>query len=91
MQIVVVLSLAALLITIWFIKVARIEKEVKLIAHNMNQEFMFGIQNAAALLSPNNASAINLARILSFSLDDNDLHFPKIESKVSTIFLSVLS
>ncbi|KAH6837407.1 hypothetical protein C2S53_010809 [Perilla frutescens var. hirtella] len=81
--IVVVLSLAALLITIWFGKVARIEKDVKFVSNNFNQEFISVIQNAAAFFSPNNASAINLARLLSFSLDDNDLHyFTNIQSKV---------
>ncbi|XP_057773669.1 uncharacterized protein LOC130992939 [Salvia miltiorrhiza] len=81
--ILVVLCLAALLITIWFNKVASIEKEVKLIAHSSHQHFISEIHNAAAFFSPNNASAINFARILSFSLDNNnDLHFPNIESKV---------
>lgn len=89
-QIVVALSLAALLITIWFNKVAKIEKEVKLLAHNINQEFISEISNAAALFSPNNASSINLARILSFSLQNNDSQFSNIESKVvvMTFFFS---
>ncbi|KAH6814336.1 hypothetical protein C2S51_023354 [Perilla frutescens var. frutescens] len=88
---VVVLCLAALLITIWLSKVARIEKDVKFIANNFNQEFTSVIQNAAALFSPNNASAINLARTLSFSLDDNDLHFPNIQSKVVSALFQACS
>ncbi|XP_042047743.1 histidine kinase CKI1-like [Salvia splendens] len=80
--ILVVLSLAAVLVTLWFNKVVPIEKEVKLIAHNINQDLISQIHNAAAFFSPNNASAVNIARILSFCLDDNDPQLTNIESKV---------
>lgn len=85
----VVLSLAGLLIPLWINRLARIENEVKLIAHNTNQELFSGIQKLATLLSPINASAINLVRVLSSSLDENDLQFPKIESKVGVYIISV--
>lgn len=86
-----VLSLAALLITIWFEKVSKIEEEVKLLSHNIDQEFISEIHNAAAFYSPNNASSsINLGRILNLSLDGNDLRFPDIVSKVVMLSLSFL-
>ncbi|XP_057789986.1 histidine kinase CKI1-like [Salvia miltiorrhiza] len=91
-MILVVLSLAGLLITIWFNKVATVEKEVKLIAHNIHQHFISEIHNAAAFFFPNNASAINFARILGFSLDNNNnLPFPNIESKVAPALFQAFS
>ncbi|KAI3449996.1 hypothetical protein Pfo_006661 [Paulownia fortunei] len=87
----VVLSLAGLLIPLWIKRVARIENEVKLIAHNTNQELLFGIQKTATLFSPINASAINLVRVLSSSLDQNDRQFSKIESKVASTLFQALS
>lgn len=82
-----VLSLAAVLVTLWFNKVVPIEKEVKLIAHNINQDLISQIHNAAALFSPNNASTVNIARILSFCLDNNDPQLTNIESKVALVYL----
>lgn len=82
-----VLSLAAVLVTLWFNKVVPIEKEVKLIAHNINQDLISQIHNAAAFFSPSNASAVNIARILSFCLDNNDPQLTNIESKVAVLYL----
>ncbi|KAL6523199.1 hypothetical protein OROGR_016802 [Orobanche gracilis] len=91
-----VLSAAGLLIPFWIKRVARIEDEVKLISQNINQELVSRIQRTSTLLfSPINASAVNLARILSSSssLDDvNNLHFSIIESKVaSSLFQALLT
>ncbi|KAL6555471.1 hypothetical protein OROGR_006729 [Orobanche gracilis] len=90
-----VLSAAGLLIPFWIKRVARIEDEVKLISRNTNQGLVSRIQRTSTLLfSPINASAVNLARILSSSssLDDvNNLHFSVIESKVASTLFQALA
>ncbi|KAK6119743.1 hypothetical protein DH2020_046513 [Rehmannia glutinosa] len=87
----VVLSLAGLLIPLWIKRVTKIENEVKLIAHNTNQELVSGIQRTSTLFSPINSSAINLVRILSSSLDISNLEFSIIESQVATTLFQALS
>ncbi|KAL6502790.1 hypothetical protein OROHE_024217 [Orobanche hederae] len=92
---VMVLSAAGLLIPFWIKRVARIEDEVKMISRNTNQGLVSRIQRTSTLLfSHINASAVNLARILSSSssLDDvNNLHFSVIESKVASSLFQALS
>ncbi|GER40779.1 histidine kinase 1 plant [Striga asiatica] len=88
---VVVLTVAGLFIPFWIKKVTRIEDEVKLIAHDTNQELISGIQRASSLFSHINSPAINLARILSSSLDVDKLTFSIIESKVASSLFQYLS
>lgn len=78
----VVLCLAGVLMPLWMNRVNKIEKELGLIAHNTNGELFSRIKKTAALFSPINASSISLARILTPSLDANNLYFSKIISKV---------
>lgn len=89
----VLLSLAGLLISLWINRVTRIENEVNLIVYNINQELFSGIQRTSTLFSSIDASAINLAHILSSSLDENELRsFSHIQSKVAhTLFLALSS
>ncbi|CAA0805817.1 Histidine kinase CKI1 [Striga hermonthica] len=91
MQMIVVLTAAGLLIPFWIKKVTRIEDEVKSIAHDTNRELISGIRRASSLLSPINSPAINLARILSSSLDVDKLTFSVIESKVASSLFQYLS
>lgn len=87
----VLLSLAALLISLWINRVTRIENEVNLIVYNINQELCSGIQRTSTLFSSIDAPTINLVHILSSSLDENELRsFSHIQSKVAhTLFLSL--
>ncbi|XP_073060245.1 histidine kinase CKI1-like [Primulina eburnea] len=87
----VLLSLAGLLIPLWINRVTRIESQVNLIVYNINQELFSGIERTSTLFSPINASAINLARFLSSSLDENELRSSShVQSKVAhTLFLAL--
>ncbi|KAG8389558.1 hypothetical protein BUALT_Bualt02G0241700 [Buddleja alternifolia] len=87
----VVLSLAGLLIPLWINRVGRIENDVKLIPNNINQELLSGIQKTSTLFSPFNSSSINLERVLSSSLGENELQFSKIQSKAASILFQALS
>lgn len=52
------------------------------ISQSLNQEIMSEIESKAELLAPLSSSATNLARILSTSVNETNLLFPMIESKV---------
>ncbi|KAL8034780.1 hypothetical protein ABFX02_12G052200 [Erythranthe guttata] len=86
-----VLSLSGLLIPLWIIRVTKIENEVKVTAKKTNQELISGIRKTATLFSPINASAINLVRVLTSSLEEHNFQFSKIESKVASTLFQALS
>ncbi|CAA2935229.1 histidine kinase CKI1 [Olea europaea subsp. europaea] len=85
-----VLLLPGLIIPFW-IMITRIKNEVNLISYNISQQLLSAlIENAASLFDSINASSVNLARSLSSSLEQDELQFSKIESKVaSTLFLAL--
>lgn len=87
-QILVGLFLAGVLMPLWMISVTKFENKARLISHNSNQELSNRIKRTGALFSHINVSSIKLARLLSSSLDEKDLHFSKIKSKVKVLLLS---
>ncbi|CAK9145213.1 unnamed protein product [Ilex paraguariensis] len=87
----VVLLLPGLLIPFWITKVKRVEDEVKLISQNLHQNLQSEIENMATLLTSMNSSATNLRRVLSSSLDETELAFSQIETKVAPSLFQSLS
>ncbi|CAI9782928.1 unnamed protein product [Fraxinus pennsylvanica] len=85
-----VLLLPGLIIPFWT-RISRIENEVNLIPYNINLQLLSVlVENTASLFDSINASSLNLARSLSSSLEQDELQFSKIESKVaSTLFLAL--
>lgn len=83
MQAFVILLLPSLVIPYWYHKVRHIEHDVKLNAIALHAELVSQVENTAKLLQPFNTSALNLARVLSSSLNGTELTFSKIETRVS--------
>ncbi|CAK9175561.1 unnamed protein product [Ilex paraguariensis] len=84
----VVLLLPGLVIPFWITKVRRVEDEVKLISH---QNLLSEIENIAAVFIPMNSSATNLVRVFSSSIDEPELPFSSIETKVAPVLFQALS
>lgn len=76
------LLLPTVVLPFWITKVRRTEDELKFISQSFNQEILSGIETKAKLLLLLNSSATSLASILSTSLNDTQLSYPKIESEV---------
>lgn len=83
---VIVMLLPSLLLPVWIEKMKTITDQVQLISSNFNQEKLLDIQRKADLLAPLNSSATNLARSVQSYLNETELSFPMIESKVRTLF-----
>lgn len=75
------LVLPAVAFLLQIIKV-RTTGDLARISQSLNQEIMSEIESKAELLAPLSSSAMNLARILSTSVNETNLSFPVIESKV---------
>ncbi|KAF9600097.1 hypothetical protein IFM89_002570 [Coptis chinensis] len=81
----VVFIIPSLAISNWFVTTKQVEDASKFATHFVHKEAVLGIETAATLLFPANASAVNLARLLNSSLNAIKPSLSTIETKISYI------
>ncbi|KAF9619922.1 hypothetical protein IFM89_010233 [Coptis chinensis] len=90
MQAFVVFIIPSLVISNWFVTTKQVEDASKFATHFVHKEAVLGIEPAATLLFPANASAVNLARLLNSSLNATKPSLSTIETKAAPhLFLAL--
>ncbi|EEF33245.1 histidine kinase 1 plant, putative [Ricinus communis] len=86
-----VLLLPSVVVPWWYKIIQQMKNEVDLNARMFGSGMLSEIENTAKLLHPINSTATNLVRILSSSLNGNNLSQFEIESKVAPMLFQTFS
>ncbi|EOX95248.1 Hybrid signal transduction histidine kinase E, putative [Theobroma cacao] len=86
-----ILLLSSLVISCWYKITRRIEDNVDLNTQNLYSGLLYEIESIANLVHPLNSSATKLARLLSRSVNQSEISFNEIETKVAPILFQALS
>jgi hypothetical protein len=83
MQAIGVVLLPCVVVPWWYNMIKQMQKHMDFNAHVVQSGLVSEIENIAKLLHPINSSAINLARVMSSSINGSILSSYDVENKVS--------
>ncbi|XP_011041373.1 PREDICTED: histidine kinase CKI1 [Populus euphratica] len=86
-----VLLLPCVVVPWWYNMIKQMKKQMDFNAHVVQSGLLSEIENIAKLLHPINSSAINLARVISSSINGSTLSSYDVENKVAPLLFQAFS